>query len=403
MASNVSPPQEHDAIHGSRKLQVTILASEWGSTKGGLSTINRELAIQLAKFPIVEVTFFLPRCSDEDKKAAKSHDISILEAAKRPGFDELDWLSFPPKDLRIDVVVGHGAKLGRQAQIICNSHQCKWVQVVHTDSEELGMYKCYEKPIETGEEKHRIEVDLCKMADFVVAVGPKLTEAFRVYLNSCTKEVFKFTPGVFADFSSVKLVTVKRKQCRVLVFGRGDAEDFELKGFDIAARSVAALSDSFLYFVGVPQGKHEEIAKRFVDLGIPKHRQKVRRYLDSREDLKQLFCEVDLVLMPSRTDGFGLTGLEALSAGLPVIVSKNSGFGEALGSALSGSLFVVDSEDPSAWSAAIKGIWDKGRKQQLKEVKNVRGSYAKKYSWSKQCKSLIEKMFQLVVDGMYYI
>ena len=403
MASNVSPPQEHDAIHGSRKLQVTILASEWGSTKGGLSTINRELAIQLAKFPIVEVTFFLPRCSDEDKKAAKSHDISILEAAKRPGFDELDWLSFPPKDLRIDVVVGHGAKLGRQAQIICNSHQCKWVQVVHTDSEELGMYKCYEKPIETGEEKHRIEVDLCKMADFVVAVGPKLTEAFRVYLNSCTKEVFKFTPGVFADFASVKLVTVKRKQCRVLVFGRGDAEDFELKGFDIAARSVAALSDSFLYFVGVPQGKHEEIAKCFVDLGIPKHRQKVRRYLDSREDLKQLFCEVDLVLMPSRTDGFGLTGLEALSAGLLVIVSKNSGFGEALGSALSGSLFVVDSEDPSAWSAAIKGIWDKGRKQQLKEVKNVRGSYAKKYSWSKQCKSLIEKMFQLVVDGMYYI
>ena len=403
MASNVSPPQEHDAIHGSRKLQVTILASEWGSTKGGLSTINRELAIQLAKFPNVEVTFFLPNCSHEDKKAAASHGVSILEAARRPGYDELDWLSFPPEHLRIDVVVGHGAKLGRQAQIICNSHQCKWVQVEHTDSEELGMYKCYEKPIETGEEKHRIEVDLCKMADFVVAVGPKLTEAFRVYLNSCTKEVFKFTPGVFADFSSVKLVTVKRKQCRVLVFGRGDAEDFELKGFDIAARSVAALSDSFLYFVGVPQGKHEEIAKRFVDLGIPKHRQKVRRYLDSREDLKQLFCEVDLVLMPSRTDGFGLTGLEALSAGLPVIVSKNSGFGEALGSALSGSLFVVDSEDPSVWSAAIKGIWDKGRKQQLKEVKNVRGSYAKKYSWSKQCKSLIEKMFQLVVDGMYYI
>ena len=403
MASNAWLSRGHDPIHGSRKLKVTILASEWGSTKGGLSTINRELAIQLAKFPNVAVTFFLPRCSDEDKKAAKSHDISILEATRRPGYDELDWLSFPPKHRTIDVVVGHGAKLGRQAQFICNSHKCKWVQVVHTDSEELGMYKCYEKPIETGEEKHRTEVDLCKMADFVVAVGPKLTEAFRVYLNSRTKDVFKFTPGVFADFRSVQPVALKRKQCRVLVFGRGDAEDFELKGFDIAARSVAALSDSFLYFVGVPQGKHEEIAKRFVDLGIPKHRQKVRRYLDSREDLKQLFCEVDLVLMPSRTDGFGLTGLEALSAGLPVIVSKNSGFGEALGSALSGSLFVVDSEDPSAWSAAIKGIWDKGRKQQLKEVKNVRGSYAKKYSWSKQCKSLIEKMFKLVVDGMYYI
>ena len=402
MASNVCLPQEHDSVHDSSKLQVTILASEWGSSKGGLSTLNRELAIQLAKFSSVEVTLFLPKCSDEDKKAAASHSVSLLRAVERPGYiDKLDWLSFPPKNLRIDVVVGHGAKLGRQAQIICNSHQCKWVQVVHTDSEELGMYKCYEKPIETGEEKHRIEVDLCKMADFVVAVGPKLTEAIRVYLNARTKDVFKFTPGVFADFSSVQPVALKRKQCRVLVFGRGDAEDFELKGFDIAARSVAALSDSFLYFVGVPQGKHEEIAKRFVDLGIPKHRQKVRSYLDSREDLKRLFCEVDLVLMPSRTDGFGLTGLEALSAGIPVIVSKNSGFGEALGSVPFGSLFVIDSEDPSAWRKAIRGIWDKDRKQQLDEVKDVRGSYGKQYSWFEQCKSLIEKMFKLV-DGMYY-
>ena len=402
MASNAWLTQEHDPIHGSRKLKVTILASEWGSTKGGLSTINRELAIQLAKFPYVEVTFFLPKCSGEDKKAAESRDISILEAARLPGFNELDQLCFPPENLRIDVVVGHGIKLGRQAQVIRNSHKCKWVQVVHTDSEELGMYKCYEKPIATGEEKHRIEVELCQMADFVVAVGPKLTEAFRGYLRWCKKDVFEFTPGVFADLCSVQLVTVKRKQCHVLVFGRGDAEDFELKGFDIAARSVAALSDSFLYFVGVPHGKHEEIATRFFDLGIPKHRQKVRSYLDSREDLKQLFCQVDLVLIPSRTEGFGLTGLEALSAGIPVVVSKNSGFGEALGSVRFGSYFVIDSEDPSAWKKAIKDIWDKDRKKQLEEVKDVRSFYCEEYSWSKQCESLIEKMFKLV-DGMNYI
>ena len=402
MASNVCPPQEHDPIHGSRKLQVTILASEWGSSKGGLSTINRELAIQLAKFSYVEVTFFLPKCSDEDKRAADSHGISILEAARLPGFNELDQLSFPPENLTIDVVIGHGIKLGRQAQIIRNSHKCKWVLIVHTDSEELGMYKCYEKPISTGEEKHRIEVELCQMADFVVAVGPKLTDAFRGYLSWCKKDVFEFTPGVFADFSSVRLVTVKRKLCRVLVFGRGDAEDFELKGFDIAARSVAALSDTLLYFVGVPHGKHEEIAKRFVDLGIPRHRQKVKSYLNSREDLKKLFCEVDLVLMPSRTDGFGLTGLEALSAGIPVIVSKNSGFGEALGSVPFGSFFVIDSEDPSTWVEAIKDMWNKDRKSQLDEVKAVQDSYGERYSWSKQCNGLVQKMFKLV-DGMNYI
>ena len=34
--------------------------------------------------------------------------------------------------------------------------------------------------------------------------------------------------------------------------------------------------------------------------------------------------------MPSRTEGFGLTGLEAMSADLPVLVSRNSDFGEPL-------------------------------------------------------------------------
>ena len=35
-----------------------------------------------------------------------------------------------------------------------------------------------------------------------------------------------------------------REECSVLFFGRGDAEDFKLKGFDFAARSVAAMSDT---------------------------------------------------------------------------------------------------------------------------------------------------------------
>ena len=379
---------------GPNKVQVTILASEWGSSKGGLSTINRELAIQLAKFPEVQITYFLPKCSYEDKTEAHRRGITILEATRLPGYDELEWLSFPPEDLRIDVIVGHGVKLGRQAQVIRNSRKCKWMQMVHTDPEELGMFKCYENPILKGEEKHNTEVELCKMANFVVGVGPKLAEAFRKYLRSCQKDqdVFDFTPGIFDEFVSVQQVPEERKQCSVLVFGRGDAEDFELKGFDIAARSVAALHDTLLVFVGAPDGKYEEIANRFFECGIPKHRLRVRGYIKSRESLKQLFCEADVVLVPSRTEGFGLTGLEALSAGLPVIVSKNSGFGEALGNVPFGSSFVIDSEDPNAWTAAIKDIWNKNRQTRLGEAKALRDSYGTRYSWSEQCLGLLKKM-----------
>ena len=384
--------QPHD-----RSIKVTFLASEWGSRKGGLSTINRELAIQLAKYCDCKVTFFLLKCSHENKEEAKRHGISIVEAERQPGYEELDWLSFPSQDLQIDVVVGHGVKLGKQAQIIRRYHKCKWIQVVHTDPEKLGMFKCYENPISKGEQKHDVEVELCQRADLVVGVGPKLTEAFRKYLRWCKKDkdVFEFTPSVFAEFASVEQALDERKPRSVLVFGRADDEDFELKGFDIAARSVAALPDTDLVFVGAPDGKEEEIAKRLLDSGIPKGRLTVRGFKD-REALKQLFCEVDLVLMPSRTEGFGLTGLEALSAGLPVIVSKNSGFGEALGNVPYSSSFVIDSEDPSVWTAAMKGIWNKDRQLRLDGAKILRDSYGKRYGWSKQCENLIKKMVSLL-------
>ena len=56
--------------------------------------------------------------------------------------------------------------------------------------------------------------------------------------------------------TNVQQVPDKRKESIVLVVGHGDAEDFDLKGFDIAARSVAALSDTHLFFVGAPHGKN---------------------------------------------------------------------------------------------------------------------------------------------------
>ena len=69
----------------------------------------------------------------------------------------------------------------------------------------------------------------------------------------------------------------------------------------------------------------------------------MRCFNESREKLARLFCEVDLVIMPSRTEGFGLAALEALSAGLPVLVSGNSGLGEALQEVPYGSNCVVES------------------------------------------------------------
>ena len=218
----------------------------------------------------MEITFFLPQCSEQDKKEALSHNVNIVEAKRRSGYEELEWLSFPPQHLQIDVIVGHGVKLGRQAQVIRDSHKCKWVQVVHTDPEELGMFKCYSNPISKGEGKHKVEVELCEMANCVIGVGPKLSEAFRSYLRGCQKDrtIQNFTPGVVDEFVSVQQVPDEREHFCILVFGCGDAEDFELKGFDVAAKAVASLNDTRLMFVGAPEGKNDEIKKRLLDCGI---------------------------------------------------------------------------------------------------------------------------------------
>ena len=397
MASNSTEYQENGGSPSPRgKLRVLFLASEWGSSKGGLSTMNRELAINTAQHSSVDVTIFVPQCNDEDKKAALGHKIKLVEATSQLGEEKLQWLFFLPDDLHIDVVVGHGIKFGPQANAINRSQKCKWVQVVHTVPEELGMHKTYDDPIAAAGMKHETEVELCKLADFVVSIGPKLNEAVGRYLSSCKKDKMVFTPGIFREFLGVEQVPEIEGKFRVLLFGRGDEKDFRVKGFDIAAKAVASLDNIELVFVGAPEGELEEVKNRFLQCGIHVNKLTVRRFVKDRESLKHLFCEVDLAIMPSRTEGFGLTGLEALSAGLPILVSGNSGFGQALREALFGPFYVVDSDDVQAWANAIKGLQNRDRNKRLKESQALRSSYSETYCWEEQCKILVRKMVSLV-------
>ncbi|CAH3190917.1 unnamed protein product [Porites lobata] len=106
--------------------------------------------------------------------------------------------------------------------------------------------------------------------------------------------------------------------------------------------------------------------------------------------------------MPSRSEGFGLTGLEDLSAGLPVLVSCNSGFGEALRSVPFGLSVVVNSENPTDWTTAIKKILGKDRKSRLEEVETLRDSYDKKYNWAKQIHDVFHKIISWTHERFNY-
>ena len=274
----------------------------------------------------MKVSLLVPEgaCNYEEKNEAHTFGITIVEAKRCAACDRLVWLSSPPKDHVMDVVVGHGVKLGLQVQFIQDSAQfpnCKLVQMVHTAPEDLSRYKCYTDSISKGETKHESEVELCKLAHLVVPVGPRLKEAYSLYLQRCKtdEDVLSITPGLFQrEFGDLVAKQDPNEDGEfkvLLVFGRGDDEDFELKGYNIAAQTFTdqRLKNKpyHLLFVGAPEGKQEEVRGKLLQLGIAEAQLTVRKFIQSREKLKDLLCEADLAIMPSKSEGFGLVALEA--------------------------------------------------------------------------------------------
>ena len=401
IASTLQGSLEGEASSSSsgRTLKVTLLSSEWSSTKGGVSTFNRELAIQLAKHSDVEVSVYLPKCSEEDKQDADGYNVGLLQAEELPGYvDPVDWLARIPEGHAMDCVIGHGVQLGKQVQFIRHHHDCKWIQVIHNDPEELEMFKANAMAFSKCEEEHKSEVKLCELSDQVVAVGNKVAEAFKRYLRPYGKDedVLILTPGIFSEFADVHQASEERRTFSVLLLENGDSEDLQLKGYDIAAQAVAMLKDKSqpykLQVVGVQSGKEAKVTKMLLEEGISRDQLVVR---GERKHLAEEFCEADLAIMPSKSEGFGLPALEALSSGLPVLVSGNSGLGEALKNVRHGSNCVVDSDDPEEWAKAIKSVRQKPRKVRLDEMQFIIKEYARYNSWEKLCGSLKKEMMEM--------
>ena len=371
------------------------MSAGWkASSNGDLTTINRELAIQMAKHPNVEVSVFLPQCSEEDKKDADSYNVKLIEAVKVPGLKPVFWLACVPDGHAMDCVLGHGVALGQQILLIKrnpNYSHCKWIQVIHTAPEEIGMFKS----ISEGQQMQQTEVELCEMADQVVTIGPKLTDAYKRQLRK--QDVFNLTPSILTEFSDVQQASEERRTFCVLLTESGNREDFDVKGYDIAMKAIAKLEDKSyqLRFASKERGKEDELADKSLQCGIGRNQLIIYSFDENRETLANLLSAVDIAILPSKTEGFGLSSLEAISAGLPVLVSGNSGIAEALREVPNGSQCIVDSEDPADWARAIKAVRDKKRKVRLAEAKILRENYLQQFSWEEPCNFLVKKMYSL--------
>ena len=392
-------------------IDVMFICSEWGSSKGGLSTFNRELAVNLAKYSKerIRVHCFVCQSTEEEGQDASSNGIHLIRAQRPPGSsDPLEWIRFPPSELpNPDIVVGHGRKFGDAAYSIQQVTGCKWIHFVHVFCEDLGKYKLESSvtadAIADNEEKNRQELELCEASDLVVAVGSLLQRKYQKSLPDIKVEVI--TPGIVEKFvnptarQSEKYESLE-EEFSIFMLGRGSFEDFKVKGYDIIGKAVASLQRKFkLIFVGAPQdgapSQHRNIEKWFLEETNISRDQLTIRGFCSHDKMKRMFHQADVVVMPSRTEGFGLVALEAISAAVPVLVSRECGIAKALQTVDGGMAVVISSASPEEWANRIQELSEQTTDDRHASAVRLRQNYGKKYNWREESERFEEMILQL--------
>lgn len=120
-------------------------------------------------------------------------------------------------------------------------------------------------------------------------------------------------------------------------FGRNSPE----KGLDVALDALAHV-----------RAHRPEALLLAAGEGMPPHAPEGALFLPFQEDIRALMCAADLVVVPSRREAFGMTALEALVLGRPLIATRVGGLEEMLADASPAS-WRVPAGDAPALAAAI--------------------------------------------------
>ena len=258
--------------------------------------------------------------------------------------------------------------------------------------------------METYEDFQDCRKNLPIAANIAVAIGPKTTDDLSASLRSEGKQVYNLTPGIISEFSNLNHATCDGRNYRVLLLGGANPDNFFKDGLQTAADAVAELKNNsyHLIYVGAGKGTEQQFKDLFHKCGVSKSQLRIRNLPKTEDEWKKLLLEVDLAIMTSGDKEFGLEALLALSAGLPVLVHGESGFGEALRDVTFGTSAIVDSDDANEWASRIKKIRETDRKTRLKQAAELRSNYDEKYSWEKQLTPLVAMMF-MMVSGMIFI
>ncbi|WP_326759442.1 glycosyltransferase [Streptomyces phaeochromogenes] len=376
-SATAQPQSASNPMNRSHRVPVVLsVATEWNSSHGGLSTFNRDLCKALAAAD-AQVFCLLLDASTEEIAAANEAGVTLLPAPEMPGASEDMRLTSRPKQLGgivPDLILGHGRITGPAAQRLAEDFfpTARRLHFIHMAPDEIEWYKP-DRGNDLGlraEERTTIERSLGSTAHRVVTVGPRLHKQFLDEFRSPEGlPPLRLNPGFDYAATSADIAPPQGSPSRVMLLGR--AEDAELKGVDLAAAACGRVATWLredglrglrLLVRGAPASAvDEERTKIITWAASPLLDVVVRAYTSVQPRIDDDLKTASLVIMPSRREGFGLVGLEAITQGIPVLISSESGLADLLRETLGheqASRFVVelsrdDEKDTHKWARAI--------------------------------------------------
>ena len=276
-----------------------------------------------------------------------AHHDDLVDAAAR-------WLDGPG---RADVLHANYYVSGAVAHTLKHRLGVPMVTTFHTLAQAKQDAGIHDDPAD----RRAIEAAIVRCADgLVVSTGEELDLLVDHY-DAVAERIEVIPPGVDHTVFTPGDALRVRRQWRVvddpvlLVVGRIQP----LKGFDLAIRTLAALDHprAHLVVVGGPSGLEGEaelarLRALVHELGLD---ERVRFEPPRAHDaLAAYYRAADVVLVPSRTEAFGLVALEAAACGTPVVATAVGGLRSVVEHGASG--YIVDDRDPVAFAAHVAQV-----------------------------------------------
>lgn len=171
-----------------------------------------------------------------------------------------------------------------------------------------------------------------------------------------------------------------------------------LKGPDVALEAFARVAETVpglrLVMVGAPAGP--EGRRDFAALQkVVKERDLVEMVTFAEpvphSQMADVYRASDVVLVPSRSESFGLVAAEAQASGVPVIAANTGGLAHVVPAGSGG--ITVDGWDPDDWASAIKRIL--GDAELSKALATAGPLHAESFSWESAVERILE-IYQVV-------